>query len=389
MTNEKKPQPAVLIGGPPHAGKSTLTYSLMRALRKHGVAHYVMRACPDGEGHWTQEIPQQVREVIRHKGVFSDAFIQRACTDIEHRQLPFIVDVGGLPQGEQFQIFQHCTDAILLRHRTPADIDWHAIVQEHRLELLADFISDLDGTPLLTEREPVLKGTLVGLQRGTVIEGEPFDSLVALLIARFTSTSVGLSEAHTALAPTELVLNLPQLLGNLAPGELDWEPQMLPHLLELVPANTPFSAYGRAPHWVYSALLVHTSASFFQFDARLGWLQPLPLQSGPGIHPEITFEVENRKDCTLFHCYLHNQNLAYAQLGGLNVPVLPIDKGVILSGKLPLWLFSALTHFYQQAHLPWIAGYYPQRESCVVVYSRVPDHVPGDLIPLTLTRHRS
>jgi CRISPR-associated protein Csx3 len=101
--------PAILMGGPPHAGKSVLTYSLTQALRQHGVPHYVMRACPDGEGHWSQETPQQVTKVIRRKGEFSETYVQRVCRDIERRQLPFLVDVGGLPQGEQFQIFRCCT----------------------------------------------------------------------------------------------------------------------------------------------------------------------------------------------------------------------------------------------------------------------------------------
>ena len=43
--------PAVMIGGPPHSGKSVLAYSLTQALRARGVAHYVLRAYPDGRHH--------------------------------------------------------------------------------------------------------------------------------------------------------------------------------------------------------------------------------------------------------------------------------------------------------------------------------------------------
>src|SRR5438552_6610469 len=46
--------PAILIGGPPHTGKSVLTYSLSQALRKRSIEHYVIRASPDGEGDWSQ-----------------------------------------------------------------------------------------------------------------------------------------------------------------------------------------------------------------------------------------------------------------------------------------------------------------------------------------------
>src|SRR5579884_757693 len=47
--------PAVLVGGPPHAGKSVLFYQLTQALRERGIAHFAIRACPDGEGDWFHE----------------------------------------------------------------------------------------------------------------------------------------------------------------------------------------------------------------------------------------------------------------------------------------------------------------------------------------------
>src|SRR5436305_1318113 len=43
--------PAILVGGPPHAGKSVLFYRLTQALRARGLDHHAIRACPDGEGN--------------------------------------------------------------------------------------------------------------------------------------------------------------------------------------------------------------------------------------------------------------------------------------------------------------------------------------------------
>jgi CRISPR-associated protein Csx3 len=383
-------QPAVLIGGPPHAGKSVLTYSLTRALRQYGIEHYVMRACPDGEGHWSQEAPRQVAEAIRrsHKGTYSDEFVRRVCADIQQRQLPFIVDVGGLPQGEQFQIFQCCTHAILLLHRQPAERDWHSIVERNHLRLLADLTSELDGISILETRDPVLRGTLTGLQRNSTTQGEPFDSLVECLISLFRETAQGLSAFHTSKAPINVVLNLPQMLDSIAPGRLDWTPEMLPRLLAEVPLHTPLAVYGRAAHWVYTALALHTRpAPFYQFDARLSWLEPLTIQAGAGIHAEIMFESEVREQFTILHSHLRTPNLEYGQLGNLNAPELSVGKGLIINGKLPLWLASSLAIFYQQAGIPWIAGYYPQKQGAVVVSSGVPGYSPGDFIPIALNNH--
>ncbi len=44
--------PAILIGGPPKAGKSVLTYNLTQELRRCEIPHYVFRANPDIEGDW-------------------------------------------------------------------------------------------------------------------------------------------------------------------------------------------------------------------------------------------------------------------------------------------------------------------------------------------------
>lgn len=60
--------PAILIGGPPHSGKSVLVYSLTQALRARGVVHYALRACPDGEGDFSNETDQAVIRLVRDPG---------------------------------------------------------------------------------------------------------------------------------------------------------------------------------------------------------------------------------------------------------------------------------------------------------------------------------
>ena len=91
----ENPLPAVLIGGPPHAGKSVLFYSLTHALRKRGIRHHAMRACPDGEGNWSQESDADTVSRIRVplRGAWPESFVTRICSDLEHRCLPFLVDV--------------------------------------------------------------------------------------------------------------------------------------------------------------------------------------------------------------------------------------------------------------------------------------------------------
>jgi CRISPR-associated protein Csx3 len=111
MVNEL---PAVIIGGPPQAGKSVLFHSITHALRERNIRHHAIRACPDGEGTWSQESDQTIVSQIRVKGAWSDAFVQRICQNLEHRCLPFLIDMGGHPKTSQGCMFRLCTHSVLL-----------------------------------------------------------------------------------------------------------------------------------------------------------------------------------------------------------------------------------------------------------------------------------
>src|SRR5947209_10561543 len=104
MVNYVPTLPAVLIGGPPHSGKSVLFYSLTLALRERNITHHAIRACPDGEGNWSQEIDQAMVHELRIKGKWTDTFAERICRDIKQRLVPMLIDMGGLPQASQLNI---------------------------------------------------------------------------------------------------------------------------------------------------------------------------------------------------------------------------------------------------------------------------------------------
>ena len=126
--------PAILIGGPPHSGKSVLTYSLTHALRQLGRQHYVIRAAPDGEGDWANEASQKLVRELRYKGAFTVAFTDFVCQSLHNRHLPLLVDVGGSPTPEQERILDYCTHAILLTPDASARNYWRTLIK--RLSLI-------------------------------------------------------------------------------------------------------------------------------------------------------------------------------------------------------------------------------------------------------------
>src|SRR5260370_482548 len=137
--------PAVLIGGPPHTGKSVLFYSLTQALRERGVRHHAIRACADGEGNWYQEgDPETVSRIrLPLREEWPEAFVTRICLDLEHRCLPFLVDMGGHPKESQLGILRQCTHSLLLLRADREDYTrlWLRLIEECGLEPLAQIES--------------------------------------------------------------------------------------------------------------------------------------------------------------------------------------------------------------------------------------------------------
>jgi CRISPR-associated protein Csx3 len=276
--------PAMLVGGPPHAGKSVLFYHLTQALRAQGIPHHAIRACPDGEGNWFHEGQSETVSTIRVKltGEWPPSFVQRMSQDLEHRCLPFLVDMGGRPRASQMSLFRHCTHSILLlRQDRPDDTErWQQIVADNDLLPLAQIYSEQEGTSTITEDPSLLRGTITGLDRHMPMqEDKPlFNELVKRVATLFRSSDPDDREKrHLAHAPTELTLDLKAALQTFTTASPEWTPAILPAYLESLPAQVPLSVYGVGPNWLYAALAAHAGQQpFFLFDPKLpfGWVQP-------------------------------------------------------------------------------------------------------------------
>ncbi len=390
--------PAVMIGGPPNAGKSVLTYSLTHALRELNIDHYVIRAHPDGDGDWFQQIePDQVR-AIHVRGRWTDEFVQAICTALAHRHLPLLVDVGGLPTEEQKRMFLYCTHSLLLLRADKPEIAdmWRQIAAQNGLLPLANLYSSLDGNLIINAESPVIEGVMTGLRRQTMASGPLFDLLVARLASLFAFDKRELQEIHFRLAPVELVIDLDMFVQRWSPQARRWQPDMLPRLLAELPSDTPLALYGRAPNWVYGALVCHTGQdAFYQYDARLGWVLPPPLQLDlsdmPELHNNIRIQslqkeldasLERQEEITLVNMSLTSKYLDYMQTASLHFPSVSATRGLILSGAVPHWLLTALVRTYANTGVPWIACYQPQLQGATIVVSHTPMHIIGDVIAL-------
>ncbi len=378
--------PAILFGGPPHAGKSVLFYNLAKALRELGIPHHALRACPDGEGNWFHELDQDKVRLIRVKGEWSQDFVKRICLDLERRHLPLLVDIGGRPTERETCLFRNCTHSLLLLRADQEDnVDfWRHLVQVNGLLPLAELYSQLNGTSRLATDGPVIKGTLAGLERGALVHGQLFDALVKRVALLFTSYSLEeLEKTKLNMAPVELVVNLDTYLQRWAPNTSRWERGMIAHLLAELPADTPLAVYGPGPNWLYGALVAHAGAQpFYQFDPRIGWVAPPPLQINMNTVPEMQVEIRAHEQLTVLSIRIVSDHLDYLQADQLPFPPVPAEHGLILDGRIPHWLLTALVRLYKKLGVAWIACRQIQLEGSIVVTSSTTVYVPGDLIAL-------
>ncbi len=386
--------PAVLVGGPPHAGKSVLFYRLTQALRGRGVDHYALRACPDGEGNWYHESAEELAKSLRVKltGEWPPTFIQSITQALEYRNLPFLVDMGGLPKASQHCLVRGCTHSILLEKEDEPEYAqlWQDLVETNNLLPIARLISRQEGESLITAESPVLEGIITELERSKVREGagagKLFDKLVEDIADLFTSFDLQEIRAfNLKSAPTELVLDVQQELRAFTTTSTSWEPSMILPFLERLPQQTSLSVYGIGPSWLYAALAAYVEPEpFHLFDPRLpfGWVLPVAVALDKDFPQREDLRIEPMcyQEIVVLKVSFPLDRLEYLQPDPLVFPLVSTEQGVIIDGRVPYWLLTALTRLYKSAGVAWIATYYPPLGKAVVVYSRTELYRPGDLV---------
>lgn len=315
----------------------------------------------------------------RARGDWSAEFAVQISEAIGRRHLPLLVDAGGLVSPETRRIAAHCTHAILLA-ANPADLaPWRELVDASGLVLLADLQSTPDADQQITAQGPPLQGVISGLSREHSAEGACFTALVDLLARICAYSADELYRTHLALTEVELVLHVEKRIHPLpARSEYDWRSEDLPTLLASLPRNEPLGIYGRGPAWLYAALAAfNVPERCVVFDPRYGWLDL----------PDIVVAdyPDARLSCALSELAGDSfidiaTNVAYLDpytTTSFTVPQVAVERGVILGGKLPLWLYAALARAYSGNAR--VACYQPQLAGAVVVHARQ-GHAIGEVI---------
>lgn len=150
--------------GNPHTGKSVF----MRLLRSHlketltkeefnrGV--FVIKACPDGEGDWFGELPEEEGKVYRYKNRFDEDFVKKITSHIDlmkNEKSLLFVDCGGKIDRYNQEILNKCTHCIILGTDEVSIAEWRGAAKLANLQIICQVLSSKDEVAEIISTEPL------------------------------------------------------------------------------------------------------------------------------------------------------------------------------------------------------------------------------------------
>ncbi len=363
--------PAILIAGPPHSGKSVLGFLLSLGLRELGIAHYLLKADPAGEGDWFQWGQAEQVRLLRQKakGQYSYEFVQRVSSVIQNRLLPLLVDAGGAPRGDQFDIWRACTHSILL-YRSGEELQrWQGYLARQALQPLAVLRSTLTEAEKLEPSVGELRGVISGLERHAGKTGLAFGALLDRVSGICRYEAAYLERVHRKHAPYPFLAEA-DLACQLGAADRQkawlWQPEQLGAIAQTLPRGQAWAIYGRGPVWLAATLAAHAyPAPIAFFDARFGWLEPPPVFFGESGHVKVQITPWTSHQALWAAFQLVEAEI---EPEAITIPPIPGRAGLVLSGKLPRWYFAALARALA-AQKAWIAIHDPAAQRAIVVHS--------------------
>lgn len=396
----------IVVGGPPHSGKSVFIEALTKNLDKDDT--FAFSACPDGEGPWLQrhyDDPEVVK--WRQKGQFTPEFVDRAKRVVDEWEGPLmLIDIGGRTSEENAQIVEGATHAIVLAGDLSKVDEWQEFFRTRGVEVIAvlhshyhgnsDQIVDKDKR----EENPELRlGRLTAsvhhLERGEPAEDRLTIKEVAASIHALVENNTTYQEAHETGETSHFVVDLPSFLGELPSQDVEktlpsgkvvtnrqLQRAALPLLYEKVDKSfiaQPVWLDGPINSWEAIAL-ASAFAGTDNPDIRMrgpdGFikLEALPQQGdGDTVEWQVsqTGELGGRPIITVHAIVSASTRLVKPEeLATMHIPEVPEDSIVIISTAGPNWLRSSIALGYKD-HCQAVAAFVPG-EGSTIAWSR--DH---------------
>lgn len=386
----------IVIGGPPHSGKSVFIEALMQNVDKDNT--FSFSAAPDGEGPWLQRHYDNSDVVKwRQKGKFTEEFVEDRRKKISEWEGPLmIIDVGGRTSEENSRMIEGATHAIILAGDLSKISEWKEFFEKQSIEVIAKLHSHYHGTnDLQLDMNPDdehITSSIHRLERGEPASDRETIWQVASFIQDIVEGNKLYNEEHKAENINPFEVFLPKVFGDL-PNEIIQRRIKLKDGSEKVVDNKQIlrsaipMIYGKAkefdgqPVWlngpVNSWEAIALASAFDDAgseDIRLrgpdGYIgvKKLPqVEDGNTVNWNVMQQGEvDNKPVYIVHADVvaSSRLLKPEELDTMNIPKLPEGSVVVISTQGPNWLKASIAAGYKD-HCYAIAAFQPGEGSTI------------------------
>lgn len=360
-----------IVCGPAHSGKSVFIANLIYKLPSDSST--TIRACPDGEGTWSNNQNQNEVLIVRKKGKFNKEFIEESCKAIDNQKNDIVlVDVGGQMTKENRKIFKHCDSFIVLSSDEKLKQKWLRYGKYLGLECIACIDSSLEGQEEIYSRKPYLQGKIVGLERGKKLEdSQVINTVVSEIVEKSKQEKAKSTEEQNFNGVTIENMELASEIGNITEtlteqGNIikhtEWSQKHIPQVYKLIKEKIKpkddVRIEGIRPNFLISAICKackkQGAKQISAFDIRSNKYIPirqLPKRRGIKTKNGLSFNIIQNKENVFLDIDLLQDNYSLEDYSKCILPKINERKNLYLSGRLPNWLIASITNSYNSSKI--------------------------------------
>lgn len=356
----------IIFCGPPHSGKSVFVANLIDKLPTD--AYTIIRACPDGEGNWSNNEKQNETMLVRKKGKFDQSFVDDVCKAIDNQTNKIVlVDVGGVMSKENEQVFKHCDSFVVISGDEKSKQEWLKFGQKLGLECIGSIDSSLEGQEKIYSRKPYLQGKIVGLERGKILESS---SIIKGMVSDIIEKSKYGEKAKEQLKTSaEMFVDDTQLGFELGYGrktyseigipirQVRWDESAVPKIYEVmskkIVSDQPIKINGIRANFVLSAICKVAKQKGVEdvrvYDVRTKSYVPvrnLPKKRGLRKAEGLEYNVIESKNNVFLDVDIVKEQYSLEDYKKCVLPKIEKEKNLYISGRLPLWLQTSISNSY-------------------------------------------
>lgn len=361
----------IVFCGPPHSGKSVFIANLIDKLPTD--AYTIIRACPDGEGTWSNNRNQEETSLVRKKGKFTKTFIDDACQAIDNQTNKIVlVDVGGVMSKENEQVFKHCDSFVVLSSDEKKKQEWLEFGQRLGLECVGCLDSSLDGQEEIYSRTPYFQGRIVGLERGEILEDSGVIKAIVSDIVRkskYGEKGENTDSAYSGIMIDDTELGFELGYGKEIPTEdgtlirkVRWPESALPQIYkamqEKLKPGQSVRLNGIRANFALCAICKAAKKQGVKdisaFDIRTKSYIPiknLPKKRGIKQTEGLAFNIIENKENIFMDIDITKEQYSLEDYERCILPKIKEGKNLYLSGRMPLWLLASISSSYDSSRI--------------------------------------